>query len=76
MHVAPQLIPAGVLVTVPEPDVVTVSAYVTTVNVAVTARAWSIVTVQAPVPVQAPLQPVNAWPVVGDAVSVTDAPMP
>jgi hypothetical protein len=66
--------PAGVLVTVPEPDFVTVSAWVMTANVAVTVRAWLIVTVHAPVPVHAPVQPVNVLPVAAVPVSVTDVP--
>jgi hypothetical protein len=76
VQVAPQSIPAGVLVTVPVPVParVTVSANVTTVNVAVTLRAWLIDTVQPPVPVHAPLQPVNVWPAAAVAVSVTDVP--
>ena len=40
-------------------------------NVAVTVLAAFIVTEQAPVPVQAPLQPVNVEPVDGVAVRVT-----
>jgi hypothetical protein len=45
------------------------------VNVAVTAAAAFIVTVHGPVPVQAPLQPVNADPAFGVAVSVTTVPL-
>ena len=56
LQVAPQLIPAGVLVTVPLP--VPVFATISEgVNVAVTAFAAFIVTAQIPVPEQAPLQP-------------------
>ena len=44
-------------------------------KVAVTLFAASIVTVQAPVPLHAPLQPVNVLPVAGVAVSVTDVPV-
>ena len=44
-------------------------------NVAVTARACVIDTVQAPVPVQAPLQPANVDPLAAAAVSVTEAPL-
>src|SRR5262245_23315514 len=44
-------------------------------NVAVTARAWLIVTEQVPVPVHAPLQPVKAEPVLAAAVSVTTVPL-
>ena len=44
------------------------------VNVAVKLRAWLIATVQGPVPVQAPLQPVKVEPVVAAAVRVTGVP--
>ena len=44
-------------------------------NVAVTERAWSIVTEHvAALPEQAPLQPTNCWPEPGVAVSVTTVP--
>src|SRR4051812_11802449 len=68
--------PAGELETVPDPlpDVATVRARVCSVNVAVTERAWSIVTVQPPVPVHAPLQPPKSEPVAGVGVSVTRVP--
>src|SRR5213594_3855074 len=73
VQVAPQSMPAGVLVTVPAPAPVleTVRTKVG-VNVAVTAVAAVRVTMQGPVPVQPPpLQPVNAEPRAGVAVSVT-----
>jgi hypothetical protein len=66
-HAVGQLIPAGVLVTVPVPVPVrvTVSAKVVDVlNVAVTDAAAVNVTTHAPVPVQAPLQPANVEPAV------------
>src|SRR5262249_8824546 len=47
---------------------------VTAANVAVTAFAALMVTVQFPVPVQAPLQPENVPPEPGVAVSVTVVP--
>src|SRR3954471_23907386 len=70
--------PAGALVTPPEPvpAFVRVSVWVCSVNVAVTERAWSIVTVQPPVPVQAPLQPLKSEPAAGVGVRVTLAPSP
>ena len=79
LHVEPQLMPAGddVTVPVPVPAFVTVSANVVAelLNVAVTARAAVIDTVQAPVPVHAPDQPANVEPEAAAGVSVTDAPL-
>ena len=69
----PQSMPEGVLVTVPTPvpAVVTVRTKLG-VNVAVTTVAAVRVTVQGPVPVQAPpLQPVKTDPAAGVAVRVT-----
>ena len=68
MQVVPQLMPVGddVTVPVPVPALVTVSANVAALlKVAVTARAAVIDTVQVPVPVHAPLQPVNVEPLGG-----------
>src|SRR5882724_5561686 len=76
-HVAPQLMPAGLLVTVPEPAPAgeTVRAKVGA-KVAVTLVAAVSVTVQEAVPVQPPpLQPVKAEPRPGLAVSVTEVPL-
>jgi hypothetical protein len=78
-QVFPQLIPAGALVTVPLPDTPTVSVWedwvwVCWVNVAVTVAADVNVTLHEPVPVHAPLQPVNVEPVAATAVSVTAVP--
>src|SRR3954451_9376811 len=76
-HVAPQSIPAGLELTdpVPVPSVETFRVSVFRANVAVTERAWSMVTGQVPVPEQpAPVQPVKSEPVSGVAVSVTDVP--
>src|SRR5262245_66505469 len=69
--------PAGAVVTVPEPAParLTVSAKDCTPKVAVTDIAALIVTVQVPVPVQAPLQPVKVAPAAGVAVSVTAVPL-
>src|SRR5439155_10551183 len=75
---APQLIPAGELVTVPlpAPAGVTVKVKVCTVNVAVTVVAAESVTVQVPMPEQPPpLQPVKMEPAAGAAVSVTAVPL-
>jgi hypothetical protein len=75
-HVGPQLIPAGLDVTVPAPlpSLLTVSVY-WSVNVAVTALAAVTDTVQGAVPGQ-PLSdhPVNPEPAAGAAVSVTLCP--
>ena len=70
---APQLIPAGALVTVPlpVPALLTVSAKVCGVKVAVTVVAALMLTVQAPVPVHAPVQPLKVEPAAGVAVNVT-----
>src|SRR5260221_10072104 len=69
LHVAPQLIPAGVLVTVPVPAPARVTVSACWVgggadpNVAVTASAVDTVRVQlGDVPEHAPPQPVNAVP--------------
>src|SRR4051812_29422604 len=63
MQVAPQLIGPPVTVPLPVPARMTVSGNVSSVNVAVTLLAMSIVTVHGPVPVHAPLQPANVEPV-------------
>ena len=66
--------PDGLLVTAPRPVPVlrvTVSAYWLRLKLAVIAPSWPTVTVQVPVPLQAPLQPVKLEPVSGVAVSVT-----
>ena len=77
-QVFPQLIPAGELVTVPLPDTPTMSVWVWVwvgwVKVAVTVVAEVNVTLQEPVPVHAPLQPVNVEPVDGAAVRVSAVP--
>jgi hypothetical protein len=77
-QVLPQLIPAGLLVTVPVPVPLfaTVRLYVVgvVVNVAVTLLAASSVTKQLPVPVHAPLQPVKVEPVAGVALNATLVP--
>jgi hypothetical protein len=77
-HVAPQLIPAGLEVTVPlpEPAVVTVSRLPLTLNVAVTDCAALIVTEHVPVPEQPPPDhPAKLDPDAGDAVNVTTVPL-
>src|SRR5437762_13524278 len=77
-QVAPQLIPAGELVTVPlpVPAVVTVSAKLGRLKVAVTVVAAESVTVQAPVPEHPPpVQPVKVEPATVVAVNVTAVPV-
>ena len=68
-HVVGQLIPAGLLLTVPEPA--TVTDRVGSTKLAVTARLELTVNMQVLVPVHAPLQPPNRKFVPGVAVSVT-----
>ena len=76
-HVAPQEMPVGLLLTVPEPapDLLNVSVKDCSVNVAVTVVSALSATVQVPVPVQPPpLQPVKVEPAAGVAVRVTAVP--
>ena len=75
-QMAPQSMLAGLLVTepLPVPALVTVSWRCSGVKVAVTEVAAVIGTVQAAVPVQAPLQPAKLEPAAGTAVSVTLVP--
>src|SRR5437773_3784240 len=77
-QVAPQVMPAGLLVTVPAPvpALETVSVKVCRVKVAVTVVAPESVTVQGLVPAQPPpLQPLKVEPAAGAAVSVTAVPL-
>src|SRR6195952_3577163 len=76
-HVAPQSIPAGLLVTepLPVPPFATVSCTGRSVNVAVTDLATDSETMQVAVPLQAPDQPVKLEPAAATAVRVTDAPL-
>jgi hypothetical protein len=76
-HVVPQLIPAGALVTVPLPARPTVNVKEDggfCENVAETLRTASIITVQLPVPLHAPPQPVKLDPAAGVAVRLTEVP--
>ena len=80
LHVAPQTIPAGLLVTVPTPApagvTVRVNVFGGAVKLAVTVWSAFIVTVHEPVPLQPPpLQPVNVEPPVGAAVRATVLPL-
>src|SRR3989441_1135140 len=77
-QVAPQVIPAGALVTVPlpVPAAGTVSVKGWSVKVAVTAVAAETVPTHDPVPEHPlPLQPVKVEPAAGAAVSVTAVPL-
>jgi hypothetical protein len=67
------LIPAGLVLTCPEPMpcLVTVRRNVFAVNVAVTDLACCMVTWQSPAPAQSPDQPVNVEPESGVALSLT-----
>ena len=70
----PQLVPVGELAIVPLPVVTVVRSNVAT-NVAETALAVLIVTLQAPEPEQAPPHALNANPAEGACVSVTTVPV-
>jgi hypothetical protein len=74
-QVAPQLIPAGLEVTVPLPLPALVSVSVLSLsNLAVAVWSAPIVSVQEPLPEQAPDQPRKDDPAAGVAVSVTAVP--
>jgi hypothetical protein len=72
MQVDPQLIPEGLLVTVP-PPVTLIESVAGSANVAVTLSVAFIVTTQLPVPLHTPLQPLKSAPL--GRVSVTCAPL-
>jgi hypothetical protein len=78
-HNRPQLMPAGVLVTVPRirPNGVLTTSRVKLwrSNRAATFRAASIATLHAPPPLQAPDQPTKSDPALGRAVKVTVVPI-
>jgi len=59
---------------VPEPDLLTLSVSGVSVNVAITDFAWLMLTVQVPVPEQAPDQPEKTESAAGAAVRVTLVP--
>src|SRR5262249_45483987 len=72
-HVPPQLVPAGLPVTVPMPGDET-GSWAGPVNGAVTLEDEFTVTVQVPIPAHAPLQPPKVEPAAGVGVSVTEVP--
>src|SRR5437588_9793627 len=75
LQLAPQSIPAGVLVSLPWPPATyTASVYVIWVKLAVTLSAASMVRLQVPVPLHAPPQPWKSQPLAGAAVRVTGVP--
>jgi hypothetical protein len=77
LQVLGQAMPLGLLVTepVPVPARVTVIGNVTVLNVAVTALAALMVTLQVPVPLQAPLHPAKVDPEPAFAVKTTATPL-
>jgi hypothetical protein len=78
LQVAGQVIPAGLLVTVPAPVPVSVTVSVGDagpVKVAVAEVFAEMLNVQVDVPLQAPDHPLNVDPDAGVAVSVTDVPV-
>lgn len=77
LHALPQLIPAGLELTVPVPVPALLVASVTlcSVNVAVTFWACPRLTVQDPAPLQAPPQPAKVEPASGIASRVTTVPV-
>jgi hypothetical protein len=77
VQVEGQLIPTGLLVTVPlpVPARVTLRGKVGLLKVAVTDLLAVMLNEQEPVPVQAPLQPAKVDPAAGDAVRVTIVPL-
>ena len=73
LQVEPQLMPEGELTMVPSPFAICCLSTVSLTgpaNTACTAFAWFMVTEQAPLPEQAPVQPVKVEPVEGLAVRV------
>jgi len=74
-HVLPQLMPDGELLTDPPPLLVTFKDCCGGANEAVTDWFEFKVTEHAPVPVHAPLQPVNRYPEPGVAARLTAVPV-
>jgi hypothetical protein len=75
LHVAPQLMPAGELVTVPLPESVTERVNRGTKDAVTEVFAFRATT-QVPVPAHAPpLQPVNTDPAAAVALSVIEVPL-
>ena len=78
-HSVPQLMPLGLLLTLPEPLFTTLSVYFdgagAGAKVAVAVAFAASEKLQAAVPVQAPLQPLNTMPASGVAVRLTAVPI-
>src|SRR5699024_1319742 len=76
LQLSPQSIPAGSDVTVPAPVTPTFSVWVTATGVNVAPTLWSalMVTLQAPLPEHAPVQPEKTEPALGSGVRPTLAP--
>jgi hypothetical protein len=72
-HSVPQLIPGGLLVTTPSPDLANFSVAVSTLNVAVHDLLAPMSTVPSKQS-ESPLQPANREPVEGTAVKETTVP--
>jgi hypothetical protein len=76
LHVCPQLIPDGLLLTLPLPVPLRVTASTgESLKVAVTEEFWLNVILQAPTPLQAPDHPAKKELAAGDAASVTSVPL-
>jgi hypothetical protein len=79
LHVVPQSIPEGLLVTLPLPvpvnETLSTGEAAAVLNVAVTDVFADSEMSQEPVPVQAPDHPANVDPEAAVAVSVTDVPL-
>jgi hypothetical protein len=75
LHAVPQLMPAGLLVTVPLPDSVTVRTGCVALKIAVTEAFADNVREQDALPLHAPDHPAKVEPVPGVAVRVTTDPL-
>jgi len=74
VQVEPQLMPVGVLNTLPLPLTLTLSGKTCSVKLALTLVSAPSATMQVPMPLHAPPQPLNTKPAAGAAVRVTEVP--